>query len=72
MFKLEFSTDNAAFQADTDSKYQEIDNRAARNYEAARILRHVANLIERGTVQSPVMDINGNPIGKFSLGDPTD
>lgn len=55
MFKLEFATDNAAFEV----PFAEI----------ARILRDVAERIERGAVSAPVRDINGNTVGAFAIED---
>lgn len=54
MFKLEFSTDNAAFT-----------NYAAT--ETARILRRIASKIEAGDLKGRVMDLNGNSIGHYDL-----
>ena len=54
MFKLEFSTDNAAF-----------DNYGAT--ETARILRTIAKRIEEGNLDGKVMDLNGNSIGHYEL-----
>jgi hypothetical protein len=54
VFKIEFETGNAAFE---DSP----------GYEAARILRQIADKLE-GSIQSgKVMDANGNTIGKWEL-----
>ncbi len=60
MFKLEFATDNAAFESAPES-------------EVARILREIADRIEgagsaRGlTIGGKVADENGNTVGKWSL-----
>ncbi len=66
MFKLQFSTANSAF--DTDAN------------EIARILRELANKVERGViipftdadgtqlgVSGSIRDINGNTIGNWIL-----
>lgn len=58
-FKLEFKTDNAAF-----SDGWEI--------EAARILREVADKVERGHTAANVRDYNGNTIGHFDHIDPNE
>lgn len=55
MFKLQFETDNAAFNAEN------------RNHEAARILRKAAELIESGVSADKCRDENGNHIGHFTL-----
>jgi hypothetical protein len=55
MFKLEFTTDNAAFE-----------NEAA---EIARILRHIADYIEHGGINAHhgrANDLNGNRVGEWS------
>lgn len=54
MFKLTIETDNAAFD---DCPEQ----------ECARILRAVADALERGTRGAPLHDINGNRVGRFDL-----
>lgn len=58
-FTLEFSTDNAAFDGDSDA-------------EIVRILRNAANRIEMHSLAgtTPVIrDVNGNEIGSFILDD---
>jgi len=57
MFKLEFSTDNAAFDDDVQG-------------EVARILRAVADGLEDGPIlntERPVRDVNGNTVGSWEL-----
>ncbi len=58
MFKLEFSTDNAAFG---DDHYED------RKSEIVRILRNVALKIEQDGLglAAKVRDFNGNTIGKW-------
>ena len=53
MFKLEFNTDNIAF----DEAYD----------ECSRILQHISILLANGEDSGPVIDINGNTIGTWSL-----
>lgn len=55
MFTMKFETDNAAFD---DGHY------AA---EVARILRNVADKVERGVLMGRIADANGNGIGKFEV-----
>lgn len=55
MFKLQFSTDNAAF--DRPNHYA----------ETARILRVVADCVEKGTRSGNLHDLNGNRVGSFKL-----
>lgn len=55
MFKLEFSTGNAAFEG--DSKWMEIDT----------ILRAVADRAGDGQTSGPIRDSNGNRIGQWEL-----
>lgn len=57
MFKLTIKTDNAAF-ADGN-----LEN------EIARILRKVAERIERGDTSGSTFDLNGNKVGSFELKD---
>lgn len=67
MFSLSFRTDNAAFCAPDDSKFPEIDGRAATATEVARILREVAKRLERGELEGAARDLNGNTVGAFEL-----
>ena len=55
MFKLEFSTDNAAFEYSQGAS------------ETAKILRKLARRIEEGDFEGKVMDSNGNSIGHYDL-----
>lgn len=54
-FKLQFTTDHAAFEDD------------AEEVETVRILRNVAERVEAGIWDGAVYDANGNRIGQFSL-----
>jgi hypothetical protein len=53
-FKVEMSTDNAAFDGDAGA-------------EVARILREVAGEVAGGKTDGKCRDINGNSVGKWSL-----
>jgi hypothetical protein len=53
-FTIDISTGNGAFDDDAGA-------------EVARILRDVADRIERGTATGKVFDINGNRVGSFEL-----
>lgn len=55
MFKLEFETDNAAFDGDDIVT------------ETVRILRAVAERIEDGSERPSIRDINGHIIGRYEL-----
>jgi|TARA_R110000796_G_scaffold61271_2_gene141898 hypothetical protein len=55
MFKLEFSTENSAFDPET------IDT------ELESILTHVAYQASRGETGRAIIDSNGNRVGKWSL-----
>lgn len=54
MIRVEFDTDNAAFE-------EALEN------ESARILRVAADLIENGSVSGPLLDANGNTVGFFEV-----
>lgn len=61
-FKLHINTGNDAFG----------DTKASQDLEIARILRQVANRIERGDpchMYRDILDLNGNIVGKFALKD---
>lgn len=53
MFTMKFSTANAAF-----------DDKEA---EVSRILRDIAECVERGLTNGRVADYNGNVVGKWEL-----
>lgn len=54
MFKLEFATDNAAFQ---DGNFP---------HEVERILHKVASHVNEGKTEGSILDCNGNLVGYFS------
>lgn len=54
MFRINFGTDNAAFDDEAGT-------------ETCRILRSIAKNIENGDLYGPVRDINGNLIGNWEL-----
>lgn len=56
MFKLEFSTDNEAFQPNP-------------RMEITAILRHIAKKVDEGETGGKVMDGNGNSVGRWSYVD---
>lgn len=60
MFKMSFKTGNAAFK-DADLCNPDF------YIESARILRKIADDIERGNDSGFCMDINGNKVGEWSL-----
>jgi len=53
-FKVEFETDNAAFEG-----YE-------KRYEIARILAVIAKKVVNGEEPGAVVDINGNTVGTFT------
>jgi hypothetical protein len=58
MFRLEFSTDNAAFGED---EFQ-------RNHEIARILRDIAAKVgEQDLISGSARDLNGNKVGEWEI-----
>lgn len=54
MFKLTIKTDNAAFEDDEGA-------------ECARILRNIAERLDRGEKCGLCVDVNGNHVGEWSL-----
>ena len=56
MLKIQFDTDNAAFDAPDDGAGM-----------CAKILRHIATAIDRGHTEDVVHDPNGNSVGEWSL-----
>ena len=56
MFYLNIETDNAAFSDD------------AFEAEIARILRRVADRVERGEQSGGILDVNGNGVGDWDTG----
>ena len=63
MLEIKFKTDNAAFH---DCENDEFDAECER-CECARLLKEIAEALERGYTSGPVMDINGNHVGAWSL-----
>jgi hypothetical protein len=62
--KIEFSTDGAAFK---DGYADELTNEYIRDDEVVRILNLIITYIRCGDDHGPIMDINGNKIGEWSL-----
>jgi hypothetical protein len=62
--KIEFSTDNAAFK---DEYADKMSNDMITRDEVARILSTIITRIRCGDDHGPIMDINGNKIGEWSL-----
>ena len=64
MFKLEFTTSNAAFGDERDPEYVQ---RVDKLREVNRIMQNVIKEIAYGKTDGSIMDVNGNKIGKWSL-----
>lgn len=63
--KIEFSTDSAAFY---DEYEDYLTNKDTKEREVVRILMAIINAIELDDADhGPIMDINGNKIGEWSL-----
>ena len=63
--KIEFSTNNAAFY---DEYEDHLTNKEIKNAEITRILQKIIKDINLdGKERGPIMDINGNKIGEWSL-----
>lgn len=60
MFKLQFTTENAAFEGGNDRA------------ESARILARIVEYLGEGWDNGPIHDDNGNRIGEWSLEDNAD
>lgn len=56
MFKIEFETDNSAFED-------------GGSYEVARVLKDIADAVESGITHDCIMDYNGNVIGAWAWHD---
>lgn len=54
MFKIQFETDNAAFQDDNFT------------FEVERILKEVTEKVNNGYTEGSILDVNGNVVGEFS------
>ncbi len=54
MFKVEFNTDNDAFEPDSSS-------------EISRLLRQVTDRVLDGQTEGTLADRNGNTVGRYSL-----
>ena len=63
--KIKFNTDSAAFY---DEYADEVQNAIYKEQEVIRILTKIINAIEMDSADhGPIMDINGNKIGEWSL-----
>ena len=62
--KIEFSTDNAAFK---DKNNSEMANDLWTREEVIRILHKIIRDIDYDYDSGPIMDVNGNKIGEWSL-----
>lgn len=62
--KIKFSTDGAAFK---DEYADEASNDIITRDEVVRILSVIITCIRCGDDNGPIMDINGNKIGEWSL-----
>lgn len=62
--KIEFNTDNAAFKYENAS---EMANDLWTREEVIRILKKIIRDIDYDYNHGPIMDINGNKIGEWSL-----
>lgn len=62
--KIEFSTDNAAFK---DENASDMDNDLWTREQVIRILKKIIHDIDYDYDHGPIMDINGNKIGEWSL-----
>ena len=62
--KIKFSTSGAAFYDEYENK--ETNDIYTRN-EVVRILREIITNIQYGYDDGPIIDINGNKIGEWSL-----
>lgn len=61
MFRIEISTDGAAFKEPSEGS----DDRFQEGLEIKRILEDVAGQIEAGMTSGYCMDINGNKVGSW-------
>jgi hypothetical protein len=64
MVKVEFKTDNAAFNVDAEDRYE---RDYYRNLEIKRVFQNIVNQIVNGKTDGYCIDINGNRIGRWEL-----
>lgn len=64
MFKVKFRTGNAAFHDDYGDTAYDL---YVMQRESARIIREIADKLEKGFDCGNCMDINGNKVGEWSL-----
>lgn len=62
--KINFITSGAAFQ---DEYADEETNKLYIRTEVVRILKKITAEIEQGEMDGPIMDINGNKVGKWEI-----
>ena len=64
MLRIEFATDNAAFEVDESDKWT---RDYYRNEEIKRVLKNVCNQLDNGKTSGSCIDINGNKVGTWSI-----
>ena len=64
IMNIKFSTSGAAFQ---DEYADEMTNDIYTRSEVVRILKKITKQIDNGDNYGPIIDINGNKIGEWSL-----
>lgn len=65
MLKIEFSTENAAFN--DPEAFSDWGKMYFRNEEIKRVLKNVCNQMDNGKTSGSCIDINGNKVGEWSL-----
>lgn len=63
MFRMEINTENDAFQINGEK------SNVAMAYEIDRIMNSVRNGIRHGFTEGQCVDINGNVVGRWSVGE---
>ena len=64
MLTISFSTENAAFDCDSEDKWE---RDYFRNEEIKRVLKNICNQLDNGKTSGSCMDINGNKVGTWKL-----
>lgn len=69
MFKMTIDTGNGAFRNDYGETDEEMEQLDPNSWELRRILKEVEKSLKNGNTHDKIFDVNGNPVGEWSLTD---
>ena len=69
MFKMTIDTGNGAFRNDYGETDEEMEQLDPNSWELRRILKEVEKSLKNGNTHDKIFDVNGTPVGEWSLTD---